>query len=179
MNVSDAPVLIQSLPHSQAHGARLRPSRSPSRNKVSFKCASARLSAMFFKVNIAFLEHIHHIHLGSSPRCWLIEAALRRVVPYKHRQHEQAASARATRLGLQKAQGLASKRPSSQRTAFTAQAKDRSPYTRSCEEGSRLPSCRTPTSTVNWDQSGCCSLHAFHGSQKPPATARDHRPEPC
>ena len=162
----------------------LRPSRSSGRNKVCAKHASICLSSAVsltskLLFNICLSSRIHQVHLGSSPRCWLIEAALRRVVPYKHRQHEQAASARATRLGLQKAQGLASKRPSSQRTAFTAQAKDRSPYTRSCEEGSRLPSCRTPTSTVNWDQSGCCSLHAFHGSQKPPATARDHRPEPC
>ena len=124
VNVIDAPVLVQSLPHSRAHEARLRPSRSPSRNKVSLKRASARLSAMFFKVNIAFLGHRHHVHLGSSPRCWVLEAALRRVVSYNYRQHEQATSTRAARLRLQEAQGLASKGPSSQRTAFTAEAKD-------------------------------------------------------
>ena len=136
VDVSGAPVLVQSLPHSPAHEARLRPSRAPSRNKVSLRCASARLSAMFFKVNIAFFEHIHHVHLGSSPRCWLIEAALRRVVPYKHHQHEQTASARAARVCLQEAQGLASKGPPPQRTAFTADAQDRSSYTSPCEEGS-------------------------------------------
>lgn len=177
VNVDDAPVLVQSLPNSRAHEARLRPSRSPSRNKVSLKRASARLSAMFFKVNITFFEHIQYIHPGSSPRCWLIEAALRRVVSYNYHQHEQAAGARAARLCFQKAQGLASKGPSSQRTAFTAETQDRSPYTRSCEEGSRLRSCCAPTPATNWDQSGCGSIHTVHSSQKPPATARDHRPE--
>lgn len=141
VNVGDVPVLVQSLPHSRAHEARLRPSRSPSRNKVSLERASVRLSAMFFEVNIAFFERIHHIHPGSSPRCWLIEAALRRVVSYNNHQHEQAAGAGAARLCLQKTQGLASKGPSPQRTAYTAEAQDRSPYTRSREERNRLRSC--------------------------------------
>ena len=124
VNVSDAPVLVQSLPHSRAHEASLRPSRSPSRNKVSLKRASAHLSAMFFKVNITLFGHVYHVHPGSSPRCWALEAALRRVDPYNYYQHEQATSARAARLCLQKAQGLASKGPSSQGTAFTAEAQD-------------------------------------------------------
>lgn len=56
---------------------------------------------------------------GSSPRCWPIEAVLRRVVALQYRQDEQETQPGAAGLGLQKAQGLASNGAAPQTCAAT------------------------------------------------------------